>query len=407
MIRIFILGVTLATMISCASLEPYKHSLPAELAGEPDYRPSTKPLVGDGFVRLDLPFPCGGSTCFGWLYLPAETNPSQPAVASASQPASASASQPASASASHPASARASRPVVASDPLPVVVMANGFCGERSFVLPPYAERFAKAGIAAFAFDYRHWGDSGGLPRYTVVNEEQVQDYLSAIAFVQSRREIDPQRVAIWGTSYSGAHVLTVASRGAPIRAVVSQVPGLAQTDTDDNYPDGAKLKLVRLALEDNHRKNNNEPRIYIQAYGSVGEFALIPYAGHEKDKDRLLGKTSRWPNLVAPALLLDMDDYKPIEYAEGLEVPTLFVVAGQDELVDNEGAHKAASVMKNARVETVDVSHFDFYVGEAFERSSAMEIAFLEQHLGPRSAVRSQGAPSSEAAPRPSAQGSR
>ena len=47
--------------------------------------------------------------------------------------------------------------------------------------------------AAFVFDYRNWGDSGGLPRYVVVNEMQVEDYLSAIAFVKTRPEIDGRR----------------------------------------------------------------------------------------------------------------------------------------------------------------------------------------------------------------------
>jgi hypothetical protein len=41
-------------------------------------------------------------------------------------------------------------------------MAHGFGAERTFGLEPFAERFARAGLAAFLFDYRCFGDRGTL-----------------------------------------------------------------------------------------------------------------------------------------------------------------------------------------------------------------------------------------------------
>jgi hypothetical protein len=57
-------------------------------------------------------------------------------------------------------------------------------------------------------------------------------------------------------------------------------------------------------------------------------------------------------------------------------------VAERDELVWNEGTRKLAEKMPDARYESLDAAHFDFYTGESFEQSVALEIAFLKEQLG-------------------------
>jgi len=331
--------VLLAGLAGCAPLDAYIQSLPEQLAVEPDWRPSTEVVRGEGFTRRDIAFACGDTTCAAWLYLPDGV-----------------------------------------DKPPVIVMANGFCGERDMLMPAYAERFARAGFATLAFDYRYWGDSGGLPRYDVVAEDQVDDYLSAIAWVRSAGEVDGSRVAVWGTSFSGAHAVTVASRDHRVRAVISQVPGLAPPKHHHRlYAGGALWKLVRLAFMDKKRLKKGEERIYIKAYGEEGEFSFMPGAAGFVTQG--VPEESDWPNLVTPGMLLDADEYHPLRYARDVESPTLFIVAEQDAYVGNKGAYKAADRIGDARVESIDVGHFEFYTGESFERSVELEVEFLRQRL--------------------------
>ena len=47
-------------------------------------------------------------------------------------------------------------------------MANGFSGTMDWVLPDYAQRFAAAGMAALAFDYRYLGESIKIPTITIL-----------------------------------------------------------------------------------------------------------------------------------------------------------------------------------------------------------------------------------------------
>jgi dienelactone hydrolase len=327
---------------ACAPIDHHIQALPAELAVEPAWQPSTEILQGDGFTRQDVAIPCGDTHCAAWLYLP------EGAVLA-----------------------------------PVVVMGNGFCGERQMVMTEYAERFAQAGLAALTFDYRHWGDSGGLPRYVFVAEEQVDDYASAVAWARSSPLVRGEHLAIWGTSASGAHVMSAAARDPRIDAVVAQVPSIVEGGDHDHdmFPEGTLMALVRLSFMDKKRENRGEERIYVRAYGYGEELAFMPGFGPQVEE--LLGLAEgRWPNVIAPGILLDMDEYHPDKAAKQVTAPTLFVVAERDELVWNEGTRKLAEKMPDARYESLDAAHFDFYTGESFERSVAMEIAFLRERLG-------------------------
>jgi cephalosporin-C deacetylase-like acetyl esterase len=53
----------------------------------------------------------------------------------------------------------------------------------------------------------------------------------AITYAQSRREVNPEKVGIWGSSYSGGHVLWVGAVDKRVKAVVTQ---LAMANGRDN-----------------------------------------------------------------------------------------------------------------------------------------------------------------------------
>ena len=135
------------------------------------------------FTRHDVSFTSGEDTCAAWLYLP--TGVTSP---------------------------------------PVVILGHGLGATREMRLDAFAERFAQAGIAALAFTYRHFGDSGGRPRQLLSIKRQLADWDAAIAWVKNRRDVDGRRIAVWGSSFGGGHSITVASRHPELRAAVAQCP---------------------------------------------------------------------------------------------------------------------------------------------------------------------------------------
>ena len=69
---------------------------------------------------------------------------------------------------------------------PVVVMAHGIAGQKDMGLQPFAEAFARAGLAVLLFDYRCFGGSDGEPRNWVSPARHLQDWTAALEYVRVR-----------------------------------------------------------------------------------------------------------------------------------------------------------------------------------------------------------------------------
>jgi hypothetical protein len=113
-------------------------------------------------------------------------------------------------------------------PWPVVIMGGGWCYVKELIMPEYAKYFLDVGVAALVFDYRNFGASDGEPRQHLDPWKQISDYRSAIDAVSYLDEftvdIDSERIAVWGISYSGGHVLAVGALDSRVKCIVSQIP---------------------------------------------------------------------------------------------------------------------------------------------------------------------------------------
>jgi alpha-beta hydrolase superfamily lysophospholipase len=105
-----------------------------------------------------------------------------------------------------------------------VIMSPGFGGQRAHTLPRFAERFTAAGFGCLLYDHRGFGDSEGEPRLEADPFKQMHDMRDAVTFATLLDGVDPARIALWGNSYSGGHVLVVAALDRRVRCVVSVVP---------------------------------------------------------------------------------------------------------------------------------------------------------------------------------------
>jgi len=91
-------------------------------------------------------------------------------------------------------------------PIPCLILSHGGTGLAAW-LHPYAEYFTlHLPISCLIFDFRGIGESdtdAGQVRDELVPAEQQSDIQDAITYVQSREDVDAERVGIWGSSYSG------------------------------------------------------------------------------------------------------------------------------------------------------------------------------------------------------------
>src|ERR1700759_694620 len=94
---------------------------------------------------------------------------------------------------------------------PTVVMSHGYSAVKEMYLDAFAEVFAEAGLNALVYDNRNFGASDGEPRQEIDPWAQVGDYRHAITYASTLPEVDAARIGVWGSSYSGGHVLVVAA----------------------------------------------------------------------------------------------------------------------------------------------------------------------------------------------------
>jgi len=110
---------------------------------------------------------------------------------------------------------------------PVIIMAHGFGLTKEAYINRFAEKFAENGFVVILFDYRNLGDSDGLPRQEVNPFMQIEDYKNSITYACTLDKVDPEKIGIWGTSFSGGHVIVTAATDRRVKCVVSQVPTIS------------------------------------------------------------------------------------------------------------------------------------------------------------------------------------
>jgi len=106
---------------------------------------------------------------------------------------------------------------------PGLVIGHGFSVVKE-ALVEHGRAFARAGFVTLAIDYRSFGRSEGEPRADLFPMNEAEDYRNALSYLQSRPEVDPDRIGIWGTSFAGGLVMYVGAVDRRVKAVVSQVP---------------------------------------------------------------------------------------------------------------------------------------------------------------------------------------
>ncbi|MGP8154950.1 MAG: alpha/beta hydrolase [Smithella sp.] len=285
-------------------------------------------------------------------------------------------------------------PTGVSNP-PIVVMAHGFGAQRWMRLPAYAERFAKMGMAVFIFDYRGFNDSEGEPRNYVNPTRHLQDWDAAIAYVKTLDNIDTKRLALWGTSFSGGHVIVEAAKHPEILAIVSQVPFTDGISTEWNYiitDPVLTLKGTYHGLADIFDSIFTKHRHNVRIAGRPGEaFAMMSRPDTMQGILKLTGisdeKVFEKYNFCPGNIVFTLGLYRPISYADKVICPALIFGAEKDTLFPPTGPKKMADRMKKATYISLPMRHFDPYVGEPFEKIVKVMGDFLKTNLRVRSAI--------------------
>lgn len=268
---------------------------------------------------------------------------------------------------------------LAGKQLPTIIMSHGWGGVAA-LLRREAIEFAKAGYFVLAFDYRGWGASdsrviltGTAPtkkegnRFTAevleVREvvdplEMTTDIFNAIHWAMGEPMVDKNRIGLWGSSYSGGHVVYVAARDPRVKATVSQVPSLDSRPAATGLA-GKKEEQYNLAYEEATKRARGE-------------------IGYPAPRARVVG------NLQGAPIRDKLLRYAPVEdAATRTDCAMMFIVAEKEELFDNKDhaylAHERARGPKKYIV-LPGITHYGIYTTA---RAQAIKLAldWFNEHL--------------------------
>ena len=267
---------------------------------------------------------------------------------------------------------------------PCVVMGHGFGGTIEAGLFPFAEQYAKAGCHVVLFDYRHFGSSDGVPRQLLSIRRQLEDWKAAVAFSRMIDGVDPNRIALMGTSFSGGHVVVAAARDGKVAAVISQCPMMDGSLALFNVIEYAGLRslsrIIVCGVRDVFRPLTGRPPLMLPIVGPPGSLAAMTTPDAEPGYYAIAPPDFR--NEVCARIALTIGRYRPGLRANHLPCPILIQVCELDAIAPPQAADVAARrAGGHATIRHYPIAHFDIYVGEAFDRSVHDQVEFLVRAL--------------------------
>ena len=154
---------------------------------------------------------------------------------------------------------------------PAVLVLHGFGSRKAAgnVTGP-ANMFMNWGYVVLRFDMRGCGDSDGLFGHLLCLD-QVEDTRAAITFMQSRPEVDPDRIAVVGSSFGAAVAVYTAGGDGRVAAVISSGGwGNGERKFRGQHPGDEAWKKFTDMLErgKKHREETGEP-LFVDRYDIV------------------------------------------------------------------------------------------------------------------------------------------
>jgi fermentation-respiration switch protein FrsA (DUF1100 family) len=303
-------------------------------------------------MREDIEFNADGVTLRGWLYTPNGANAS----------------------------------------VPTIVMAHGFSAVKEMHLDGFAEAFVDAGFAALVYDHRNFGASDGEPRQEIDPWAQIRDYRSAITYASTRPQVDRNRIGVWGTSYSGAHVLVVAAIDRRVKCVVSQLPMVSGSVNIRRLVRSDFLAGFQAQFNaDREARFHGEPPALVPV---VDADPLAPSALPTPDSYTWFSEAHdavapSWRNEVTLRTVEMLGEYEPGTYLPLISpTPLLMCVAENDVLTMTDIALAGfEDAREPKKLLLLPGGHFDSYTGPGFELAAPAAVDWFTQHLLGRQTV--------------------
>ena len=191
---------------------------------------------------------------------------------------------------------------------------------------------------------------------------------------------------LWGTSYSGGHVVAVAAQDRRIAAAIVADAGDGRSrHTRAPRPHAgvgaAGARHRQRPARRRSRTASDAHRTRFRSSVRAAPAAILAIDGAEARYRAIAGPT--WRNEVCARTALTVALNRPTIHARDVTSPLLVQIGEQDRAVPPSAERRAAAKAADAEVRAYPFDHFDVYDGEWQQRVLADQLDFLNRRLTP------------------------
>ena len=269
----------------------------------------------------------------------------------------------------------------------LIVMAHGFSATAHMSINAFAVHLAEAGHHVFAYDHRNFGTSDGEPRFAVDQWCQIRGYSDAITHILNVAGVTTDRVVVWGESMGGATVQFVAAFDSRVTGVIAHTPGCGEQYVEPAN-DSSDFVAMKAYWEEGDLTDEPAATVAVRfADLPTSEAPVMLNFDAARDYAQKYGERpeSLWSNDVNIIVRKAPELSVPVAAAQ-LTVPTLFIVASDDEVAPASPAVAREcfdSIAASKVWENIDGGHFGLLYEDSdlFHKVIDVDLAFLGEHL--------------------------
>jgi fermentation-respiration switch protein FrsA (DUF1100 family) len=260
-------------------------------------------------------------------------------------------------------------------PAPALVVTGAWMTVKEQMPARYAREMANRGFLALTFDFRGWGESGGVRRQFEDPETKIEDIAAAVAYLATRPEADKARIGGLGICASSGYMVHAATRAPAIRSVALVAPWLHDREVIEQTYGGSqnidKLIAASNAAETEYRQARRQS--FVPAASLIDERAVMFGVPYYTEVDR--GMIPSWRNEADPSFWRGWLSFDAIRAAPRLTQPLLMVHS--EAAAIPQGAHRFFGEVTGPKQELWldNVGQFDFYDRTGPVKASADAVA--------------------------------
>ena len=248
-------------------------------------------------------------------------------------------------------------------------------------MPQVAEVFQERGINALVYDPRSLGGSDGRPRNEIDPSKQVSDYSDALSFLLTQKTVDPEKIAVWGMSFSATIALCAASLDKRAKLCIAACPYLDFKPPPEKVP-----RVLAKCIKDRESRLSGNPPTYLPMLTATGRNpAGLHLHPTPEELELVLNARQRgaanFENRCTLETYYNFLTFSPENVIKYLaSTPVLLIVPEQDTWSPPEkqlALFESIASPKQVRI-VADKGHLQLFEGQEFSDLMRLQVDFLK-----------------------------